>query len=56
MPVLRAGALGSDACLPVCPTTKLSSSGTTGRTAASAPTTILNTNKNKKTEFGILHF
>merc|ERR1719312_944912 len=41
MPVLAAGALGAGACLPVWPTTKLSSSGTAGRTAASAPTTIL---------------
>ena len=43
MPVLAAGALGAGACLPVWPTTKLSSSGTAGRTAASAPTTILQT-------------
>merc|ERR1712106_236897 len=41
IPVLRAGACGPGACLPLCPTTKLSSSATAGRTAASAPTTIL---------------
>jgi len=53
MPVLAAGALGGGACLPVWPTTKLSSSGTAGRTAASAPTTILQTYRCWEQESGL---